>query len=142
MSYWTYVIGAIEVDAWGDTNIEKEYNLKTVLSHLPIVTGSERDMKVFINMGSVRSSCNFDERGNSRTEQLKRNRNECNSYIITLQGSLRDSYFDETLRELTKFLTRLGKYVFTRDISVIVHSDMGESYIFNDPNLLNNMELD
>ena len=49
MSNWTYVSGTIKVDVMGRTQEEAEYILKTVIRHLPIVTGSETDMKIYIN---------------------------------------------------------------------------------------------
>lgn len=60
MSYWTYVNGTITVSPMGRTQAEKEYILKTVLNHLPLVTGSERDMNVYIiqkNGSNTCSSC-------------------------------------------------------------------------------------
>lgn len=49
MSMWTYVSGTIQVYVSGRTQPEIEYVLKTVLNHLPKVTGSEEDMRVYIN---------------------------------------------------------------------------------------------
>ena len=49
MSNWTYVMGQIIVAPMGRTQNEKEYILKTVLDHLPLVTGSEEDMQVYIS---------------------------------------------------------------------------------------------
>ena len=48
MSWWTYINGTITVEPMGRTQAEKRYILETVLNHLPIVTGSERDMEVHI----------------------------------------------------------------------------------------------
>ena len=48
MSYWTYINGTVTVSPIGRTQAEKRYVLDTVLSHLPVVTGSERDMNVYI----------------------------------------------------------------------------------------------
>lgn len=44
MSMWTYIRGIIEVCPFGRTQAEDEYILKTVLSHLPKVTGNKNDM--------------------------------------------------------------------------------------------------
>ena len=48
MSWWTYVHGTIVVSPMGRTQAEKRYILDTVLEHLPVVSGSERDMNVYV----------------------------------------------------------------------------------------------
>lgn len=48
MSSWTYITGTITVSPIGRTQAEKRYILDTVLAHLPIVSGSERDMNVYV----------------------------------------------------------------------------------------------
>lgn len=48
MSSWTYVHGTIVASPPGRTQHEKRYILETVLDHLPVVTGSERDMEVYV----------------------------------------------------------------------------------------------
>lgn len=64
MSMWTYVNGTITVNPMGRTNEEKEYILKTVLNHLPLVTGSEEDMNIYIiPKKGYNSSCSTDEFG-------------------------------------------------------------------------------
>ena len=64
MSWWTHVMGTIEVDVRGRTQAEIRYILETVLDHLPRVTGSEGDMNVYITQeaGCNRSS-SLDEFG-------------------------------------------------------------------------------
>lgn len=44
MSRWTYVTGVIEVDTCARSDAEAMYLAQTVVSHLPCITGSERDM--------------------------------------------------------------------------------------------------
>ena len=64
MSYWTYVNGTITVNPMGRTQAEKRYILETVLNHLPIVSGSERDMDTYIiQKNGTNSSCSCDEYG-------------------------------------------------------------------------------
>ena len=46
MSFWTYLTGTVTVRPMGRTQAEKRYILDTVLEHLPLVTGSEKDMNV------------------------------------------------------------------------------------------------
>lgn len=48
MSHWTYINGTITVMPMGRTQPEKRYILDTVLDHLPIVSGSEADMEVYV----------------------------------------------------------------------------------------------
>ena len=62
MSNWTYVNGTIEVSTLGRTQEEIEYILKTVLRHLPKVTGSEQDMHTYlIKKEGYNSSSSHDE---------------------------------------------------------------------------------
>lgn len=123
MSYWTYITGVVEVSPCGETQPQKRYVLDTVLAHLPVVSGSERDMKVHVvqQYGHTRaSSC--DEFGDSlwyrrcadndgwmKTQDL---------YTLVLEASLRDRTFEETKRELCRWLNRLAKRVWVRDILV------------------------
>ena len=70
MSYWTYIQGTITVSPIGRTQAQKRYILDTVLSHLPIVSGSEKDMDVYvIQKNGHNSSCSHDEFG-ERTNNL------------------------------------------------------------------------
>ena len=48
MSYWTKVNGNIIVEPIGETQAEVRYVLDSVLEHLPIVSGSEGCMDVYI----------------------------------------------------------------------------------------------
>lgn len=48
MSWWTYINAFIVVYPTGRTQLEKKYILDTVLTHLPLVTGSEGDMDVYV----------------------------------------------------------------------------------------------
>ena len=41
-----------------------------------------------------------------------------NSYILTLEGNLRDRDFEETYKEVIRFLCRLGKRVLVRDVLI------------------------
>lgn len=43
MSWWTHINDTITASPMGRTQAEKRYILETVLDHLPLVTGSERD---------------------------------------------------------------------------------------------------
>lgn len=123
MSNWTYVSGTIKVDVMGRTQEEAEYILKTVIRHLPIVTGSETDMEIYINKSKYyESASSHNEFGiycgvENHTKDkgwYKMN----NSYILTLEGNLRDRDFEETYKEVIRFLCRLGKRVRVQDVLI------------------------
>ena len=116
MSWWTYVNGFIEVEPAGCTQPEKRYVLETVLAHLPKVTGSEEDMKIHIvQKEGYSGSANFNEffepvrRGDFETQ-------DC--YYLILEGQFRDRMYEQTFRELNKFLNRLAKRVYVDDILI------------------------
>lgn len=116
MSYWTYVRGVIDVKPMGRTQPEKRYILDTILEHLPEVTGSERNMHVnVIQKPGYNSSCSDNEFG----EPVRRGRVEMqDTYHIVIDGDLRDRIFEETLRELNKWLNRLAKRANISDICI------------------------
>ena len=68
MSYWTYVRGYIKVDCVGRTQPEIEYILKSILDHMPRITGSEGDVTIHI-VKQDGHSCS-----SSGTNDLKRRR--------------------------------------------------------------------
>ena len=107
MSSWTYINGVITVFPMGRTQPEKRYIVDTILEHLPRVTGSEGDMNVHVikKAGYDGSSSH-----NEFDERIPWNDNKTQSkYLIVIEASLRDRYFEETLRELNKWLNRLAK---------------------------------
>ena len=123
MSYWTYVNGTVTVRPLGRTQAEKRYILETVLDHLPFVTGSERDMNVYIvqKTGHDHSSSHteFGEWGGYR--KWKTLSTEVQSeYILVVEGSFRDREFDQTYREFQNWLCRLAKRVPVEDVLVEV----------------------
>lgn len=108
MSSWTYITGTITVSPIGRTQAEKRYILDTVLAHLPIVSGSEKDMDVYViqkNGYNGSSSCDeFGERTNNlvdwygnrtRSRGMLRTQDE---YILVVDAALRDREFDEIQR--------------------------------------------
>lgn len=141
MSYWTYIQGTITVSPIGRTQAQKRYILDTVLSHLPIVSGSEKDMDVYvIQKNGHNSSCSHDEFG-ERTNNLtdwygdrRRNRGMLRTqdeYILVVDAALRDREFDKTYREFIKWLVRLGKRVMIDHILVKI-SGYNKSTIIKD----------
>ena len=128
MSYWTYITGTITVSPIGRTQAQKRYILDTVLAHLPIVSGSERDMNVYViqkNGHNSSSSCDeFGERTNNLTDwhgNKTRSRGWLytqDEYILVVDAALRDREFNQTYREFIKWFVRLGKRVMIENILV------------------------
>lgn len=140
MSSWTYINGTITVSLIGRTQAEKRYILETVLNHLPLVTGSERDMDVYIiqKNGTDSASC-YDEYGQMSNNLVDdyghHNRNGWlnvqQNYILAVNGSFRDRHFDETFREFMKWLCRLSKRVWVRDVLVRING-YDKQYVINE----------
>ena len=138
MSWWTHICGVIKVNPPGRTQHEADYIVRTILDHLPVVTGSERDMEVFVNVNqhtNFSSSC--DEFGmitnNLRDRYGKRSLKNgwlrmSNEYYLTLYGDFRDRHFDQTFREFQKWLCRLGKRIRVDSVNVTITSDDRKPY--------------
>ena len=116
------------------TQAEKRYILETVLDHLPRVTGSERDMDVYIiQKNGYNSSCSHNEFGiwggylsehNLSTEMQ-------NEYILVVDAALRDCTFEKTFKEFQKWIVRLAKRVCIKNVLVEIQKlDKTFSYYF------------
>lgn len=130
MSNWTYINGVITVSPLGRTQHEKRYILETVLDHLPVVTGSEKDMNVYvIQKRGYNGFLSCDEFG-MRTNNLidsygdksfKHGSLQTQSdYLLVVESSLRDRMFEQTYREFQNWLCRLAKRVHVQDVLVEV----------------------
>ena len=116
MSWWTYVNGLIMVEPAGCTQPEKRYVLETVLAHLPKVTGSEEDMKIHIvQKEGYSGSANFNEFFETVYREAFKTQDY---YYLILEGQFRDRMYEQTFRELNKFLNRLAKRVYVDDILI------------------------
>ena len=141
MSFWTYIDGTITVEPMGRTQAEKRYILETVLNHLPLVTGSEKDMDVYIiQKNGINSSSSCDEYGECTNNLV--NRYGCHDYekgwlriqreyILVVNGSFRDREFNKTFREFMNWLCRLAKRVSINNILVRIQG-MDKQYVIND----------
>lgn len=122
MSSWTYITGVITVFPMGRTQPEKRYILDTILEHMPRVSGSEEDMHVHVVQKSGHdSSCSHNEFGEPvwKSRSWADRRTETQSkYLVVIEGALRDRCFEETLRELNKWLNRLAKRAGIEEILV------------------------
>lgn len=115
MSSWTYIHGTITASPIGRTQAQKRYILDTVLAHLPIVYGSEKDMDVYvIQKNGHNSYCSCDEFGERTNNLVDRYGNRIRSrgmlctqdeYILVVDGALRDREFNQTYREFAKWLS-------------------------------------
>lgn len=159
MSFWTYINGTIIVSPLGRTQAEKRYILDTVLSHLPIVSGSERDMDVYViqkNGHNCSSSCDeFGQVTNNLVDRYGRKSRKRgwmetqDEYILVVNATLRDREFEDTYKEFTKWLCRLAKRVMVHDIlvsvkgyeksTIIQDKEYGKFYyMFEDPTWITN----
>lgn len=132
MSSWVHIYGTICVSPMGRTQAEKSYILQTVLDHLPCVSGSEDDMKIYTRMkDGYNSSSSHDEFG--RLSNLLINRYGKHSidgwlqvqkdYLLIIDADLRDRYYKETVRDFQKWLCRLSKRVMVENILVNISDD-------------------
>lgn len=141
MSEWAYINGTITVSSIGRTQPEKRYILDSVLEHLPVIEGSERDMDVYvIQKTGYNSHCSCDEFGqitNNLTDSYgQKNRksgwlNTQNQYIIVVDGSLRDKDFETTYRMFQKWLCRLAKRIMVDDVLVKISGYEKETIVDN-----------
>lgn len=143
MSCWTYINGTVTVSPIGRTQAEKRYVLDTVLNHLPLVTGSERDMNIYvIQKNGYNSSCSCDEFGQVTDNLIDRygskNRKRGwlriqDEYILVVNGSLRDRMFCQALKEFQNWMCRLAKRVSVENVLVEI-KDYEKSVIIRNQN--------
>ena len=137
MSYWTHIAGFLVVSPLGRTQHEKTYVLNTVLDHLPLVTGSEGDMHIAVNIGTENWSSTHDEFC-MRTNNLKDRYGDhsrkygfmrgSERYYLTISGDFRDRMFNQTFHEFQKWLCRLAKRISVDYVSVTILSDNRKPY--------------
>ena len=137
MGYWTYINGNIVVSPMGRTQAEKRYILETVLDHLPFVTGSERNMSVYIiqkdGYNSSSSHTEFGEWGGYKNWKTLSTKMQ-DEYILVVDGSLRNREFEQAFKEFQKWLCRLAKRIDIGDVLVEIKGHERSSIIKN-PNL-------
>lgn len=148
MSSWTYVNGTIVVSPLGRTQHEKRYILETVLEHLPVVTGSERDMEVYVIQKRGHNHTSYSDEFFERTNNLRdrygdrsqkrgylRTQDE---YILVVDAALRDREFEDTFQEFMKWICRLSKRVIVYDLNVKI-CGFDKQYFINNPDQFFNM---
>lgn len=104
MSQWSYIKGIVEVVPEGNTQKECEFNLKTLLNHLPKVAGSEQE-----DMYTHLVQCGGYSRLAEEGPKIQEN------YIIVIEGQFRDKDFKETYKAFVRWLTRLAKHIWTHN---------------------------
>ena len=137
MSEWTYCKGYIEVTPFGRTQEEKEFILKTILNHLPIVGGSEEPMYTHIIKAGGHSHSTIVDEFEARNKRLYIGDHygyRCvqDHYYIFIEGAFRDRSFSGTYRQIIKWLVRLSKrtIVITTDVNVYGGYDDREERIY------------
>lgn len=135
MSWWTYINGIITVSPAGRTQPEKRYILETILAHLPKVTGSEKDMNIYMLQKYGHNSFSSHNEFGIFTKGMIKIQNE---YILVLNANLRDRTFNESFKELNKFLNRLAKRVNIENILISI-KDYNKEFIFNNSKPYNDM---
>lgn len=139
MSSWTYVTGSILVEAESRTDAETLYIVQTVANHLPRITGSEGDVDLYIQLLRGRSLSSNRDEFMQESNLWHRESFGCGVFetqscaIVTINGSLRDRIFSETLIETQKMLFRLSKQLLILNISVTV-SGYDKEFTFTDQN--------
>lgn len=125
----------------GRTQAEKRYILDTVLDHMPIVSGSERDMEVYViqkrGYNGYLSCDEFGETTNNLRDsygQRSRKRGSLHTqeeYILAVAGSLRDRLFKETYIDFQNWLCRLAKRVEVIEVLVEIKAYERQAIIRN-----------
>lgn len=149
MSNWTYITGTIVVAPMGRTQAEKRYILDTVLEHLPVVTGSEKDMNTYVIQKAGTDFYRGDDEFGQMTNNLRDyygNKNRIDGglriqsrYIIVVDGAFRDRYFKQTYTEFQKWICRLAKRVEVEDVLVQVSSYEKKVVITNNNDVYTDM---
>ena len=149
MSSWTHVNGVVQVSAPGRTQPEARYIVDTILEHLPLVTGSERDMAIHVvQLSRENSASSCDEFGNStnlaKTDYGDHDRKRGwyrmqSDYNLVIEGNFRDRSFDTTKKELMNWLSRLAKRLRVESVIIRMWDSYGKKLIFDNDEALYNM---
>ena len=137
MSRWCHVSATILGDSkFAGSHSELVEEVQKVLEKAPKVTGSERDLDVFVNAISGYSSwtscdCKNCKYGNT-VKYLEEGGFTCecdeewecpsgeaqNEVVITLAGDLRDRDYRQIANELDKFLKFIKKHIFVNEYDI------------------------
>lgn len=137
MSKWTNVTGIIKANTYCGSSAKSLYYAQDTIDHLPRITGSEGSASVHVmladgynvisNMDNWGQRANLGNGNNGDYEYQSR-------VLITIDGSLRDRDFNQTLRETSRCLFRLGRHMPIDRMLVMVSganaAGVERSYIF------------
>jgi hypothetical protein len=135
MSAWTQIVAALDVDTFIHSNNLKD-DIEVILKDAPKITGSEGNADVFVNVLSgynVFTGCDCDrcEHGDT-VKELDDGRFNCDAdddyecpygryqtrVAITVIGSLRDRYEEETKKEYEEFVRFVDDKFWIRNQSM------------------------
>lgn len=134
MSHWIYVKGMIEVSCLAFSNPQVRYIIESVLEHLPVVSGSEGNMRIHTVYGTY-TGCSSSH--NEFGEWMRYRKDaDCdgwyemdNGCFLVIDGALRDRDFKETLLEFNKWMNRLAKRLLVSEIMVKISDHYGKEIL-------------
>ena len=143
MSSWTYIFGSIEVSPIAYSEHAARFVLEEVLDHLPVVSGSEYDMDWSIEPVPGKNSWSSHDEFGQYYDQAFRYSNHTHSYdrtlygtqhnfMIHLHGNFRDRLFEETLKEFTRWISRLSTRVLVEELLVKVYGNSKHNYDYKE----------
>lgn len=144
MSQWTYVRGMIEADVCGMTTSETRFLAETATQVIPKVTGSERDMAIYVTIpdgpNASSSTDMFNRESNLHPKHGPWFESQTKA-LLTLHGNLRDRDHETTLKELTNMLKKLATWVSIDSCIIAVYDSTGKSTVINNPEYLRQIEI-
>ena len=145
MSCWTHITACLSIDTDCIANRrELMRQIKINLDNAPLITGSEQNADIFINIPSgyncmISHDCDHCKYGDTHKEYTRHGKayESCDSpegytcknshyqtcAVISIQGDLRDRMKSETQREFDKFLRYIKKTYYVRDYSLNIEGD-------------------
>lgn len=107
--------------------------LKKNMNTYLIQTAGSSDSQPTDEFGHITNNL-IDEYGN-KGDRLYGRLPKQDTYILVVDGRFRDRTFDQTFRKFTKWLCRLAKRAYVRDVLVKLTSDDKGNYLFTNQNL-------
>lgn len=144
MSCWTHITACLSVDtSIIDKKPALKRKVKEYLKDAPVITGSEADADVFVNIQTGHNfstnrdcdHCKWKDTlrdvtidGEEYTECDAPNRYNCwgeyqTCIVISIQGDLRDRTKEQTQKEFDAFLKYIEKEYWVRDYSINIEGD-------------------
>lgn len=121
---WTYVQGLIKLGAPGRTQAEKDYIF---------ANGNQSSSKGDMDIHIVRAYGHNMWSNRDEFHNLARGFKTQSRYFLVLDGHLRDRRYEETFKELNKFLNRLAKRLNVHLVYVRLN-DYDRYYTFTNKN--------